>query len=182
MPSGRATMAARGGTSQQRRSLKSRGLNLVEVLFAMAVLAVYALGMMQTCMKSQEIHRRNQEIESGYRYGQDRMEYYVRRSSSPNSWQDGSLISYPAGTYRFCGQYDYRNPADVYTPVATPPNPIPDRRYCQRLDVEELATNLRRLTVTTYLADPRQFTTPTPDTTKPNGGRILVINTLVRRP
>ncbi len=131
----------------RRRSLRSRGLNLIEVLFAMAVLAVYALGIMQTCMKSQELHRRNQEMESGYRYGQDRMEYYVRMAGSPTNWSNGTLLSYATGTYRFCGQYDYRTTADVYTPLATPPNPIPDRRYCQRLDVSDLAANLKRLTV-----------------------------------
>ena len=141
-----------------------RGLTLAEVIMATGFLAIFTTGLLAIATKAFKLAEREVDMAAVYQHAERTMEDLTLSSGSVSGWpalQSQMTPAFP--TYR-----------DQTGTV------MEDKRFVQVIEVEELAPDLKFVTVTMYHSDPGE-TTATIDTSKPSGGEILDFVNLLQR-
>lgn len=201
-------------------SRKGRGFTLAEVMFAIAIIAIYSVPLIFTAQKCFNHAEKEYELTQGYFYCQELMERAVNLASDPDNWGTGPFAldpltgigGDPPDEYYWCGVYEYTYtnalsgaapPTEYQLPDEVRPSATnttrgdviyvsggEDRNFCSRIDMVGAPLpgggggfnqDLVLVTVSVYHVTPGSAT-PTPDTSRANGGLVARMSTLVSEP
>lgn len=151
-----------------RGAAKSRsGLTLAEVILAVGFLAVFTTGLLAIATKAFQLSEKQVDMAAVYQHGERLMERVTLESQSLNGWSTVQSEMTPV----FASYLD-----DTGTEVE-------DRRFVTTVEVDNLDTDLKFVTVTIYMADRAQADAGTAeiDTEAPQGGQIIEFVNLLQR-
>lgn len=128
-----------------RTTLRGRGLTLAEVIFAMGILAIYAVGILSAAQKAMNLNLREQSSAAAYRYGEEQVETMVRLADDPATYDDVS----EAYLLSDLGYTDISGTPTKFAEYSDPEtgNLVEDRRYFIETTVEDLSADLKRIRV-----------------------------------
>jgi type II secretory pathway pseudopilin PulG len=182
-------------------------MTLAEILVAMAILAIFTVPIIFTSQKALQSSLQTEEVQKSYEQAQGLLERTISLATEPDNWRlfdettdgDGDIVDGTA-VYQWGYEFDYTRDDSTTAeeqayddPRQIRPHNAADeikfltevRAFVTHIDVDPLLdgggipTGLSRITVTVYHA--ADGLVPLPDTTKPQGGKLVEMSTFVRR-
>lgn len=134
---------------------------------AVGFLAIFTTSLLAIATKAFQLSGKQIDMAAVYQHGERITENLSLKSASADGWTATQSRLTP----------DFPKYADEDG------DEIEDRRFVRTIEVEELASDLKYVTVTLYHADPAQADAGTPaiDTDAPRSGFILEFVTLLQR-
>ena len=132
-----------------------KGISLPEVLIAIAVLAFTTIAIAGALMSSMDLNVKDREMTQATNQAQAVLEEIRNNASDTKTFE--TLASIP---YTFVAG----NPKLIYS-----------------AQVSTVQTSMKKVSVSVYYTDEKQAS-PTPDLSRPNGGKIIQLSCLIIRP
>ena len=144
-----------------RKHRPTVGLTLAEIILAVGFLSVFTTGLLAIATKTFEFSRQQVDFASAYQYGEEVMETYALRSREAAGWTSMVAVTTP----RFPVHRDQAGGEKR------------DTRFVYTVAMEELADDLRLVTVTVFKSQDNAAAATTPtaaiDTVAPRQGELL---------
>jgi Tfp pilus assembly protein PilV len=142
-------------------SYSRKGLTLAEIIMAVGFLSVFTTGLLAIATKTFEFSRQQIDMASAYQHGEGVMESYALKSRDPLGW--ATMV--PTASPTFPTYQDASGATRV------------DPRFVYTVQMDNLDTDLRFVTVTVFKSNDASaaLATPSPviDTAAPRGGELL---------
>lgn len=138
-----------------------RAFSLSEMVVAIGVLGLIAVVFALLSSKSQQLNRREIDLSAAFTYCESEMERLALLASATTTFDQVVSTGYVHPQTSILGQV-----------------PHDDRRFVRRVDVVDLASDLKKVTVTIWEAQPG---TTQPDASRPRGGEVLRMTNIYSR-
>lgn len=163
----------------RRLSFPGRAVTLAEVIFAIGILAIYAVGILSAVGTAQSFDLREKFTADAYRYGEEQIESLVHLADDPDTFDEVSEATLLAGGFTDIGGVPTRFAS--YVDPATGAD-VEDRRYFVEVQVADLSADLKRIDVVVRKQHPSESVVdPTPDPDLPRDAELLRLSTFRMR-